>query len=163
MGKSWPEGEIFCLANATDLGSTLDLFRGQSIAFIAASEIGIVVLIALHWLSPKTGARPQSTFGLMLAGATGNHIDQIVFGHVIALHWLSPKTGARPQSTFGLMLAGATGNHIDQIVTDFTDIVPCFVFDVEDVSILIGLTCFAWDIPGLTGQLLAKESGRSQA
>ena len=129
MGKSWPEGEIFCLANATDLGSTLDLFRGQSIAFIAASEIGIVVLIALHWLSPKTGARPQSTFGLMLAGATGNHIDQIVFGHV----------------------------------TDFTDIVPCFVFDVEDVSILIGLTCFAWDIPGLTGQLLAKESGRSQA
>ena len=38
------------------------------------------MLMALYWPRPKTGARPQITFGL---SAVGNLIDRVVFGHVI--------------------------------------------------------------------------------
>lgn len=82
VGQSWPRESFFQLTHATNFGSTLDLFSGHTIMLIAVSAIGIGALMALHWPRPKTDARTQITFGLMLAGATGNLIDRVVFGHV---------------------------------------------------------------------------------
>lgn len=83
VGESWPKSGFLHLTHATNLGSTLDLFSGHTIALIAGSTICIAMLMALYWPRPKTGARPQIAFGLMLAGALGNLIDRVLFGHVI--------------------------------------------------------------------------------
>lgn len=83
MGESWPSAGFFHLTHAANLGATLDLFSGHTIALIVASAAGIGLLMALYWPRPKTGARPQIAFGLMLAGAMGNLIDRLAFGHVI--------------------------------------------------------------------------------
>ena len=81
--ESWPEDEFFHFTHATNQGSALGLFSGHTIALTAASLIVIGVLMALYWPTPKTSARPQITFGLILAGAVGNLIDRILFGHVV--------------------------------------------------------------------------------
>ena len=109
IGESWPPVGLFRLTHVTNSGGTLELFSGHTILLIVVSTIGIGMLIALYWPRPNTGPRPQITFGLMLAGATGNLIDRVAFGHV----------------------------------TDFIDILPWFIFNVADVSILIGLIGFA--------------------
>ena len=83
IGESWPADGFFHLTHAANLGATLDLFSGHTIALIVASATGIGLLVALYWPRPKTGARPQIAFGLMLAGAAGNLIDRVAFGHVI--------------------------------------------------------------------------------
>ena len=85
VGKWWPKEEFFHVIHATNLGSTLDLFSGHTIALITVSAMGIGVLIALSRTRPRTGARPQIAFGLMLAGAAGNLMDRVVFGHVTDL------------------------------------------------------------------------------
>ena len=82
VGESWPRDGLFHLTHATNLGSALDLFSGHTVLLITASAIGIGLLMALYWPRPKTGARPQIAFGLLLAGAVGNLIDRVVFGHV---------------------------------------------------------------------------------
>ena len=73
---------------------------------------------------------------------------------LFALYWSRVRTGARAQMTFGLMLAGVGGNLLDRLalghVTDFIDVVPWFIFNVADVSILLGLVGFVWDIPDIT-------------
>ena len=122
VGESWPTAGFLHLTHALNLGSTLDLFSGHTLALIVGSALCIALLMALYWPRPKTGIRPQVAFGLMLAGAAGNLIDRIVFGHVV----------------------------------DFIDVIPWFIFNVADISILIGLIGFAWDIPDVTGRLLAK-------
>jgi len=83
VGNSWPSDGLFRLTHAVNLGSTLDLFSGHTIALIIASALCIGLLMALYWPRPKTSARPQIAFGLMLAGAAGNLIDRLAFGHVI--------------------------------------------------------------------------------
>ena len=83
VGESWPMEGFFHLTHAINLGSTLDLFSGHTIALIVGSTVCITMLMALYWPRPKTSARPQITFGLMLAGTVGNLIDRVVFGHVI--------------------------------------------------------------------------------
>ena len=83
LGESWPTAGFLHLTHTRNLGSTLDLFSGHTIALIVGSTICITMLMALYWPRPKTGARPQVAFGLMLAGALGNLIDRVVFGHVI--------------------------------------------------------------------------------
>ena len=82
-GGSWPDDGFFHITHATNSGATLDLFSGHTTALITASATGIGLLVALYWPRPKTGARPQIAFGLMLAGAMGNLIDRLAFGHVI--------------------------------------------------------------------------------
>ena len=76
-------------------------------------------------------------------------------GLLFALYWYRTRTGARAQVTFGLLLAGAAGNLVDRLVlghvTDFIDVVPWFIFNVADVSILLGLVGFVWDIPEVSG------------
>ena len=83
VGAHWPEKGLFHFTHAVNLGSTLDLFSGHTIALIVGSTMCIAMLMALYWPRPKTGSRPQIAFGLMLAGAAGNLIDRVVFGHVI--------------------------------------------------------------------------------
>ena len=83
VGESWSTAGFLHLTHARNLGSTLDLFSGHTIALIVGSIACITLLMALYWPRPKTGARPQVAFGLMLAGALGNLIDRVVFGHVI--------------------------------------------------------------------------------
>lgn len=82
VGESWPRDGFFRLTHAANFGSTLDLFSGHSIVLIAGSVAGICALFALYWPRPETGVRTQITFGLMLAGAVGNVVDRVVFGHV---------------------------------------------------------------------------------
>ena len=83
LGESWPNTGFFHLTHTINLGSTLDLLSGHTIALIIASALCIGLLMALYWPRPKTGARPQIAFGLMLAGATGNLVDRVAFGHVV--------------------------------------------------------------------------------
>jgi len=83
VGESWPTAGYFHPTHAANLGSTLDLFSGNTVMLIAASAAGIGLLMALYCPRPKTGARPQVAFGMMLAGAMGNLIDRLAFGHVI--------------------------------------------------------------------------------
>ena len=83
VGESWPTEGFFHLTHAINLGSTLDLFSGRTVLLITLSALCIGMLMALYWPRPKTGSRPQIAFGLMLAGAAGNLIDRVVFGHVI--------------------------------------------------------------------------------
>ena len=83
VGESWPSDGPFHLTHAANLGATLDLFSGHTVMLIAASAAGIGLLMALYWPRPKTGARPQVAFGMMLAGAMSNLIDRLAFGHVI--------------------------------------------------------------------------------
>jgi len=66
-----------------NLGSTLDLFRGHTIALIAGSAVCIAALLIFYWPRPKTQPRPRIAFGLMLAGAMGNLVDRIAFGRVV--------------------------------------------------------------------------------
>ena len=105
IGDSWPQGALFRLTHVTDLGNTLELFSGHTVALITISAVGICLLFALYWSRLRTGARAQVTFGLMLAGAAGNLADRLILGRV----------------------------------TDFIDIVPWFIFNVADVSILLGI------------------------
>ncbi len=83
---------------------------------------------------------------------------------LFALYWSRSKIGTRAQVTFGLMLAGAAGNLIDRMVlghvTDFIDVIPWFIFNVADVSILLGLAGFSWDIPNLMSGVF--ETGKRQ-
>ncbi len=118
IGDSWSAGGLFRFTHVANMGNTLDLFSGHTLAIITISATGICLLFTLYWSQARTGARTQVTFGLMLAGATGNLIDRLVLGHV----------------------------------TDFIDIVPWFIFNVADVSILLGLVGFMWDIPGMTSR-----------
>ena len=91
----------------------------------------------------------------------------IGIGVLFAFYRPRPNTGIRPQLTFGLMLAGAVGNLVDRVVfgqvTDFIDIVPWFIFNVADMSILIGLIGFAWDLPDVTARSLTRLGWRSLA
>ena len=123
MGESWPTGGMVRLTHAANLGSSLDLFSGHTIALITASLVGIGLLFILYRHRPETGVRAQLAFGLMLAGAVGNLVDRVVFGHV----------------------------------TDFIDAVLWFIFNVADVSIIVRLIGFAWDVLGVAGQILRGE------
>ena len=120
IGDSWPQDGFFHLTYIVNSGGALDLFSGHTIALIVVSTIGIGVLFTLYWPRPTTRIRSELTFGLMVAGAVGNLVDRVVFGHVI----------------------------------DYIDIVPWFIFNVADVSIMIGLIGFAWDLPDVTARSL---------
>ena len=91
-------------------------------------------------------------------------VSAIGLGVLFVYYWSRPRTSVRTQVSFGLMLAGAVGNLADRVVighvTDFIDIVPLFIFNLADASILIGLIGFAWEIPHMT-RTLAKLSGYS--
>ena len=85
---------------------------------------------------------------------------------VFGFYWSRARTGARAQVTFGLMLAGCAGNLADRLVlghvTDFIDILPWFIFNVADVSILLGLLGFLWDIPNVMSQHSGKSISQNE-
>ena len=55
-------------------------FSRHTIAPIAGSTIcTTIMLMALNWPRPRTGARPQIAFGPILARAAGNLKDPVVF------------------------------------------------------------------------------------
>ena len=125
-----------------------------------AAKLAVMKTIPLWESWPKDGGfrlTHTANFGSTLDLFSGHTIALVIvsmigIGVLMALHWPRPKTGVRIQVTFGLMLAGTVGNLIDRVifghVTDFIDVVPWFIFNVADVSILIGVISFAWDIPG---------------
>jgi len=82
IGESWPAYGLLRLTHVTNSGNTLDLFSGHSVALIAVSAAGVALLFALYWPRPKTGMIAQVSFGLMLAGLTGNLADRVILGHV---------------------------------------------------------------------------------
>ncbi len=142
---------------------------GMSTA-LAALVLDQVAKLLVTWsLSIGDSWPPGGLFRLTHVTNTGNTLD-LFSGHttalitisatgiflLFALYWSRAKTGARTQVTFGLMLAGAAGNLVDRLVlghvTDFIDILPWFIFNVADVSILLGLVGFFWDIPDLAGR-----------
>ena len=85
-----------------------------------------------------------------------------VLGHrlgvLFVLYWPHPKTGVRAQLSFGLMIAGMIGNLVDRVVfghvIDFINIVPWFIFNAADASILLGIVFFACDVP--SGRMFSK-------
>lgn len=137
-----------------------------ALAALALDQIAKVLII---WTLAIGDSWPAGgLFRLTHVTNTGNTLD-LFSGHttaliaisatgiclLFALYWSRAKTGARTQVTFGLMLAGAAGNLVDRLVlghvTDFIDVVPWFIFNVADVSILVGLMGFFWDIPDVAG------------
>ena len=82
IGESWPHDGLFQFTHIINTGSAFSLFSGHTIALIVVSAIGIGVLFALYWPRPTTSLRAQLSFGLLLAGAIGNLVDRIFFGHV---------------------------------------------------------------------------------
>ena len=136
-----------------------------ALAALALDQVAKVIII---WTLTIGDSWPAGDlFRFTHVTNTGNTLD-LFSGHTLvlitisatgicllfALYWSRERTGARTQVTFGLMLAGAAGNFVDRLVlgyvTDFIDIVPWFIFNVADVSILLGLVGFMWDIPGMT-------------
>ena len=61
------------------------------------------------------------------------------------------QPGIRAQLSFGLMFAGAVGNLVDRVivghVTDFIDVVPWCIFNLADVSVVMGVIIFACVVP----------------
>ena len=83
IGESWPQQGPFQLTHVANTGGAYSLFSGHTVGLIVFSAIGLGVLFVLYWPHPKTGLRAQLSFGLMIAGMTGNLVDRVVFGHVI--------------------------------------------------------------------------------
>ena len=83
IGESWPQQGPFQLTHVANTGGAYSLFSGHTVGLIVFSAIGLGVLFVLYWPHPKTGVRAQLSFGLMIAGMTGNLVDRVVFGHVI--------------------------------------------------------------------------------
>ena len=136
---------------------------------LAALAIDQVAKLLVIWTLAIGDSRPiGGLFRLTHVVNTGNTLD-LFSGHttvliaisvmgiglLFGLYWSRTRTGAQAQVTFGLMLAGTVGNLVDRLVfghvTDFIDVVPWFIFNVADISILLGLVGFIWDIPNVTG------------
>ena len=138
-----------------------------ALAIDQAAKLVVMMTIPLWESWPKDGVfrlTHTANFGSTLDLFSGHTIALVIvsiigIGVLMALHWPRPKTGVRIQVTFGLMLAGTVGNLLDRVifghVTDFIDVVPWFIFNVADVSILIGVVSFVWDIPGESRQFFA--------
>ena len=124
----------------------------------------IAKILIIHTLSVGESWPHDSPFRLTHATNTGDPLD-LFSGHTTILvvtsvasivvlamfYWSRIRIGFRVQTTFGLMLAGCVSNLADRLilghVVDFIDVLPWFIFNVADVSILIGLIGFLWDIP----------------
>lgn len=154
----------------------------RSSAFVLRHRLGILVIVvalAVDQVSKLAMVRSleigeswptQGIWHFTRASNTGGALD-LFSGHTVllltvsivglgllfALYWNRPKTEIRPQLAFGFLLAGAAGNMIDRFVfghvIDFIDVVPWLVFNVADVSILIGILGFIHDIPELVHRL----------
>ena len=82
LGDSWPKEGFIKFTHVTNTGGAFSLFSGYTVTLIVVSVIGLCVLFALYCPRSKTGSRAQFSFGLMFAGAAGNLVDRIFFGHV---------------------------------------------------------------------------------
>ena len=82
VGESWPADGFLRLTHVTNLGNTLDLFSVHSLVLIGVSASGIALLFGLYWPRPNTGVVAQLSFGLMLAGVSGNLLDRVILGYV---------------------------------------------------------------------------------
>ena len=157
------------IAHLMDLAAFILRHRVGISTALAALAIDQVAKLLVIWTLAIGDSWPVGgLFRLTHVVNTGNTLD-LFSGHttvliaisvmgiglLFALYWFRTRTGARAQFTFGLLLAGAGGNLVDRLVlghvTDFIDVVPWFIFNVADVSILLGLVGFVWDIPEVSG------------
>ena len=82
LGESWPAEGFFRITRVANTGSAFGLFGGHNALLTAASILGVAVIL---WFLRTSGERAlvRASLGLMLAGAVGNLIDRVSFGHVV--------------------------------------------------------------------------------
>lgn len=82
LGESWPAEGFFRITRVANTGSAFGLFGGHNMVLTAASILGVAVIL---WFMRTSGESMlvRTSLGLMLAGAVGNLIDRVSFGHVV--------------------------------------------------------------------------------
>jgi signal peptidase II len=114
IGQSWPETGFFRFTYAQNTGAAFSIFYGKVEILTVVSIIGFIFLLA--------------------------------FIFIIHRHFLFLNTFVNKLS-LGILLAGTAGNLIDRLilrhVTDFIDVGPWPVFNVADMSIVLGVVLFA--------------------
>lgn len=108
-------------------------------------EVGLFQLTHVVNTGSAFGFFGGHNLALVVASAVG-------LSALFALYWPhQKKPGVRAQLSFGLMFAGAIGNLLDRVfvghVTDFIDVIPWFIFNLADVSIVTGVVIFACVVP----------------
>lgn len=76
---------VFHLTYVRNTGAAFSSFSGQTTMFLFAALIAFVALFLLWRYEKPTSVLPVFGSALLAAGAAGNVIDRLVFGHVIDL------------------------------------------------------------------------------
>jgi signal peptidase II len=79
---SWPTTGFFRITHVGNTGSAFGLFDGRNEVLIAASFVGVGILLYFYRQHPAPGLLVSGSLGLMLGGAFGNLTDRLVNGHV---------------------------------------------------------------------------------
>lgn len=114
IGQSWPENGFFRFTYAQNTGAAFSIFYGNVEILAVVSVIGFLFLLTYVF---------------------------IIHRHFPFLDTIVSKI------SLGILLAGTGGNLIDRVilrhVTDFIDVGPWPVFNVADMSIVLGVVLFA--------------------
>lgn len=73
---------VFHLTYVSNTGAAFSSFSGQTTMFLLAALIAFVAIYLLWRYEKPTTALPVVGSALLAAGAAGNLIDRVVFGHV---------------------------------------------------------------------------------
>jgi signal peptidase II len=84
MHEAVPVMPFLALFRTYNLGVAFSLLSGMEREFIIGMRIVIVAFVIWLWRrTPKSRAFAHTGFALIIAGAIGNLIDGLVYGHVI--------------------------------------------------------------------------------
>jgi signal peptidase II len=114
IGQSWPETGFFRFTYAQNTGAAFSILYGKVEILAVVSVIGFIFLLT----------------------------------YIFVIHRHFPFLGTVVNNlSLGILLAGTGGNLIDRLilrhVTDFIDVGPWPVFNVADMSIVLGVVLFA--------------------
>lgn len=116
-GSSWPTEGFFRVTHIGNTGSAFGLFDGRNSMLIAASFIGLGVLVYFYRSHPNPGLLIKGSMGLMLAGAFGNLTDRVFRDHVVDFIDIGPWwifNFADASIVTGLIILGVTVVLFDQ-------------------------------------------------
>ena len=150
------------------IGHMTDFLRRHHIGALAVllafaadqlTKLSVVRALAVGESWPESGlfqltraVNTGSAFGLF-GGYNTLLVLASVGGIVALLAFYGPhqRPGIRAQLSFGLLFAGIAGNLVDRVVighvTDFIDVVPWCIFNLADVSVVMGVIIFACAVP----------------